>query len=126
MDLESAVHDAVEWAFEGESLHAAALAALAESLARDIANPVVMKAGTPPAAALSKELRATLEDLEGLRDGDDADASLGLVLSSPVWDAEKPGEAKPRSSRRQSVGEPEEAVDVVAKSRRGRGVGASA
>ena len=68
MDLEQAVSEAVKWADDATDLRAPALAALAESLAHDIANPVVMKAGTPPTAALAKELRATLEELEGLRD----------------------------------------------------------
>ena len=64
MSLKAAVEKAVEWAeADDASAHAAALAELA------------------------KELRATLEELEAMRDGDDAQASIGVVLSTPVWDA---------------------------------------
>lgn len=119
VELAEAVEEAVSWAFESESSHAAALAALATSLATEISNPPTGDK-PPPTAALAKELRATLEDLEGLRDGDDADASLGLVLSSPVWDASKSGPANARPARRKSVGKSQKAADAVAAPRRGR------
>jgi hypothetical protein len=85
--LIQAVESAVSWAVGGDG-HASALAELALTLASEL-----MAEGASdkpaPTAQLSKELRATLEELEGLRDGDDAGASLGAVLSSPVWDAQR-------------------------------------
>lgn len=92
------VGDAVGWALEAPG-RANALAELALTLAAEL---VGEQSGDKPAptAQLAKELRATLDDLEGLRDGDDAQASLGTVLSSPVWDATKPGSSDVGSSRR--------------------------
>jgi hypothetical protein len=86
-----AVQDAVEWAL-GKGGRATALAELALSVAREIeAVEGAERDKPPPVAQLAKELRATLEDLEGLRDSDDAEASLGVVLSSPVWDSAESG-----------------------------------
>lgn len=91
MSLRAAVDDAVAWAI-GRGGRAEALAELALSVAREIeAVEQVEREKPPPVAQLAKELRATLEDLEGLRDSDDAEASLGTVLSSPVWDASQSG-----------------------------------
>lgn len=89
MSLKAAVGKAVEWAeADDASAHAAALAELAKSLAGEIEHaPDVVLEKPPPYAQLAKELRATLEELEAMRDGDDAQASIGVVLSTPVWDA---------------------------------------
>ncbi len=91
MALEDAVQGAVQWALEPDAKpRTTALAELAVSLAKEIATGGTSEK-PPPVAQLAKELRATLEDLEGLRDGDDAEASLGVVLSSPIWDTAQSG-----------------------------------
>lgn len=85
VDLVAAVAEATEWALVAKSGRAQALAQLARTLAKDIATPPVTDGkSAPPTAALAKELRATLEDLEGLRDGDDAQGQLVSGLSTPV------------------------------------------
>ena len=103
MSLCEAVESAVSWAL-GDGGRRGALAALALNLAAELeAGGVSDK--PPPTAQLAKELRATLEDLEGLRDGDDAAASLGVVLSTPVWDAKGSGSGDVGSARRKDLRE---------------------
>lgn len=86
------------WALETTG-RANALAELAIQLSKELTGE--MDRDKPaPTAQLAKELRATLDDLEGLRDSNDAEASLGTVLSSPVWDASQSGPADVGSARR--------------------------
>jgi hypothetical protein len=84
VSLAESVAAATEWTLGAEG-RAAALGQLARSLA------VSLESADGQTAQLAKELRATLEDLEKLRDGNDAEADLGVVLSTPVWDAKKSG-----------------------------------
>ena len=114
-DLVEAVESAVAWVEDTGSGHAKALAALACELARDIVGPplddgpaeslkeLLAKKATnaPPTAALAKELRATLEDLEGLRDGDTAGADLGAQMSTPVFHTPQSGPADAGAERGQ-------------------------
>ena len=120
MALTTVATEAVAWATVSESGRAKALAELAIKLAGEITRTPVGEESSPPIAALSKELRATLADLEALRDGTAAETSLGVVLSAPVWDTEKPRPAKPRATRRKSTDPDREATDAVAAPRRGR------
>lgn len=120
MPLSDVVETTVAWAIAEGSPHAKSLAQLAIDLATEITRPATKYVGAPPVAALSKELRATLADLEALRDGTAAETSLGVVLSAPVWDTEKPRPAKPRATRRKSTDPDREATDAVAAPRRGR------
>ena len=98
--LQNSVSEAVAWAADSGDRRAAALAALAVTLADELVDPNVDEHKAPPTAQLAKELRATLADLEALRDGDDAEASLGVVLSSPVWDDARSKPADAGSARR--------------------------
>lgn len=98
-ELLDAVTAAVSWARDGEG-QSAALAELAIALAKEIEADRSFLEHPPPVAPVAKELRATLGDLEGLRDGNDADASLGTLLSSPVWDAAQSGPGHARAARR--------------------------
>lgn len=93
--LVGAVDSASDWAGSGTAL---ALRELALELAREL---TYGGAGDKPApsAQLAKELRGTLEKLEEMRDGDDAGASLGVVLSSPVWDGKGSGSGDAGTSR---------------------------
>lgn len=100
MALHEAVTDAVKWAIDGDDGRAKVLANLAVELAREIEADHSMADKPPPVAPLAKELRATMEDLEGLRDSDDASASLSLVLSTPVWIAAEPESSDARPARR--------------------------
>jgi hypothetical protein len=96
--LVDAVTSAVSWA-DGDDGRPGALAALALQLANELVGESDREKPAPT-AQLSKELRATLDELEELRDSDDAQASLGTVLSSPVWDATQPGPTDAGSARR--------------------------
>lgn len=87
--IRAAVDSATEWADSGVNL---ALRELALTLAGEIDGAAGSSADKPPPVAqLAKELRATLEQLEDMRDGNDAGADLGVVLSSPVWDGAQSG-----------------------------------
>ena len=100
MALHEAVTDAVKWAIDGDGGRAKVLANLAVELARETKADHTVADKPPPVAPLAKELRATMEDLEGLRDSDDASASLSLVLSTPIWYAAQPEAADTRPARR--------------------------
>lgn len=100
MALLEAVTDAVKWALDGADGQAKVLANLATELAREIEADHSMSDKPPPVAPLAKELRATMQDLEGLRDSDDASTSLSLVLSTPVWDDAQSEAADARPARR--------------------------
>lgn len=120
--LTEAVEAATSWA--GSEDRAGALATLARHLAREIGSSSNDKAPTQT-AALSKELRATLAELEELRAGDDAQSSLAQVLSTPVWDGPRSDPADARSSRGQGRPGAGKTADAVAASRRRRGDGAA-
>lgn len=118
VDLVAAVDGATQWAIDGDPGRAQALAHLARELARYVVGPAMddapaeslkellaKKATTsPPTAALAKELRATLEDLEGLRDGDDAQGQLVSGLSTPVLHGAGSQPTDIRTARRKGGG----------------------
>ena len=91
-DLVTAVDAATAWAIAQPKARgtappprATAHAELARFTARQIVDPDLGADGKPPALApLLKELRATLETLETMRDGDDGTKHLAAVLSAPV------------------------------------------
>ena len=87
--MKESVRAAVHWALDATG-RANALAELALTLADEL-GAESLSDKPAPTAQLSKELRATLEELEGLRDSDDAGASLGVVLSTPIWNAQESG-----------------------------------
>jgi len=120
MKLVTAVTKAVAWTTKSKSGRAKALGQLAIDLATEMGRPAKKDIPPPPIAALAKELRATLTEIEGLSDGDETQASLAAVLSAPVWDSEKPKPAKPRTTRSKGGGSTRKAADAVAKTGGGR------
>lgn len=96
VDLVTAVDAATAWATDGT---ASALAQLCRRLAREID-----ATGDTPTAALAKELRATLETLEAMRDSDDAGADLAVILSTPVRDGQESQQGNARPARRKDRG----------------------
>ena len=134
--LLAAVNDATEWAVVGGPGRANALGELARQLARDITDPPVADGkSAPPTAAMAKELRATLEDLEGLRDTSTAEESLGKLLSIPdladqvpakVRNTKKSGSANAGSEVVEDQSGARKASDAVATPRQRRGDGGRA
>lgn len=136
--LEEAVIGATQWAVDGAAGQAQALAHLARQLAREITGPstdepleslneLLAKAkGSSQTAALAKELRATLVDLEALRDNKDADAGIAAGMSTPVWDTPESGPPDAGTTRRRRSPKAGQAPDAVAAVRGRRGAGAGA
>lgn len=122
--LTEVVAAATSWATDED--RAGALAVLACRLALEIETGSSSQEKVPaPTAALSKELRATLAELEELRAGDDAQSSLAQVLSTPIWDAARSEPTDAGPSRGKGRASPRKAADAVAATGSRRGDGAA-